>query len=57
MKILMLQAAYYPWIGGAEVFNQRIAEHMVSLGNEVDIVTCKWKAPDVYIDSWNKKKI
>ncbi|HEY50561.1 MAG TPA: glycosyltransferase family 4 protein, partial [Dehalococcoidia bacterium] len=32
MKILMQQWAYYPWVGGAEIFTQHLAEYMVAKG-------------------------
>lgn len=54
MKILMQQAAYFPWIGGAEIFAQKVAEHMVKKGHTVDVVTCIWEKPDVYTINWNK---
>jgi glycosyltransferase involved in cell wall biosynthesis len=53
MKVLMQQSAYYPWIGGAEIFMQKVAEHLVSEGHQVDIVTGLWDKPDVYTQKWN----
>jgi glycosyltransferase involved in cell wall biosynthesis len=43
MKILMLIPTYYPFIGGAEVFAQEIAERSVREGNEVDVITSLWE--------------
>ena len=55
MKIAMQQSAYYPWIGGAEIFAQKVAEHLVREGHEVDMITGLWDKPDIYTESWNKK--
>jgi len=54
MKILTIQAAYYPMIGGAEVFHQRTAEWMVKQGHQVDVATCVWDKPDVAWKNWQK---
>ncbi len=51
----MQQSAYYPWIGGAEIFMQKLAEHLVGRGHRVDIVTGLWNKPDFYTVNWNKK--
>jgi len=55
MKILMQQGAYFPWIGGAEIFMQKLAEYLVAKGNQVDIVTGIWRKPDLYTENWNKE--
>ena len=55
MKIAMQQSAYYPWIGGAEIFAQKVAEHLVRGGHEVDMITGLWDKPDIFTKSWNKK--
>lgn len=39
MRIAMVISNYYPFIGGAEVFAQEVAEHMVKKGAEVDVIT------------------
>jgi len=39
MKVLMFSPNYYPYIGGAEVFAQEIAERLVRDGHEVDVIT------------------
>ena len=43
MRILILIPSYYPFIGGAEVFAQEIAERSVREGNQVDVVTSLWE--------------
>lgn len=55
MKILMQQGAYYPWIGGAEIFMKRVCEYLVSKGYHVDVVTGLWRKPDILIENWNSK--
>jgi len=55
MKILMHQGAYFPWIGGAEIFMQKLAEYLVAKGNQVDIVTGLWSQPDVYTENWDSE--
>lgn len=55
MRILMQQAAYFPWVGGAELFAQKVGEHMVRQGHEVDIVTGLWAKPDIETPTWNQK--
>ncbi len=55
MKILMQQGAYFPWIGGAEIFMQKLAEHLVAKGHHVDIVTGLWSKPDFYTENWDKE--
>jgi glycosyltransferase involved in cell wall biosynthesis len=55
MKILMQQGAYFPWIGGAEIFMQKLAEHLVNRGHQVDIVTGLWSQPDFYTENWDKE--
>lgn len=55
MKILMQQGAYFPWIGGAEIFMQKLAEYLVAKGNQVDVVTGLWSKPDVYTENWNRE--
>ena len=52
----MLQAAYYPWIGGAELFAQKVAEYMVKNGHQVDMVTGLWETPDVLTEKWNSSE-
>ncbi len=42
MKVVIIIANYYPFIGGAEVFAQRFAEHLVMGENEVDVITGRW---------------
>jgi len=51
----MQQGAYFPWIGGAEIFMQKLAEHMVAKGHQVDIVTGLWSKPDFYTENWDKE--
>jgi len=55
MKILMQQWAYFPWIGGAEIFTQHLAEHMISRGHQVDIVTGLLSKPSIEYDNWQQK--
>jgi len=55
MKILMQQWAYFPWIGGAEIFTQHLAEHMISGGHQVDIVTGLLSKPSIEYDNWQQK--
>ena len=55
MKILMQQGAYFPWIGGAEIFMQKLAEYLVAKGNQVDVVTGIWREPDFYTENWDKE--
>jgi L-malate glycosyltransferase len=56
MKILTIQAAYFPMIGGAEIFHQKTAEFMASKNHQVDILTCIWDKADVVWDNWKKEK-
>ena len=56
MKILTIQAAYFPMIGGAEVFHQKTAEYLVAKEHQVDVITCLWKKPDVFWRNWRKKE-
>ena len=39
MRIVIIISRYYPYIGGAEVFAQKVAEYLVKKGHEVDIIT------------------
>jgi len=55
MKILMQQWAYFPWIGGAEIFTQHLAEHMISRGHKVDIVTGLLSKPSIEYDNWQQE--
>ena len=55
MKILMQQWAYFPWIGGAEIFTQHLAEHMISRGHQVDIVTGLLSKPSIEYNNWQQK--
>jgi glycosyltransferase involved in cell wall biosynthesis len=55
MKMAMLIPAYYPWIGGAEVFAQNVAEYMVQKGHEVDVITGLWDKPSVFTSTWNAR--
>jgi glycosyltransferase involved in cell wall biosynthesis len=55
MKILMQQWAYFPWVGGAEIFTQHLAEHMVSRGHQVDIVTGLLSKPSLEYENWQKE--
>lgn len=55
MKILMQQWAYFPWVGGAEIFTQHLAEHMVARGHQVDIVTGLLSKPSIEYDNWQKE--
>jgi len=55
VKILMQQWAYFPWVGGAEVFTQHLAEHMISRGHQVDIVTGLLNQPSIEYDGWQKE--
>jgi len=43
MKIAIQIVSYYPVIAGAEVFAQRVAEHMAKKGNKVDVITLREK--------------
>lgn len=56
MKILTIQAAYFPMIGGAELFHQKTAEWLAEKGYQVDIVTCVWDKPDIAWKNWQKEK-
>jgi glycosyltransferase involved in cell wall biosynthesis len=51
----MQQWAYFPWVGGAEVFTQHLAEHMISQGHQVDIVTGLLDQPSIKYDGWQKE--
>lgn len=42
MKVAILIGHYYPYIGGAEIFAQRLAEYLVKGGNKVDVITGWW---------------
>lgn len=42
MKVAILIGHYYPYIGGAEIFAQRLAEYLVRRGNKVDVITGWW---------------
>jgi len=55
MKILMQQWAYFPWIGGAEIFTQNLAEYFVAKDHQVDIVTGLWSKPPIYSENWDKE--
>jgi len=55
VKILMQQWAYFPWIGGAEIFTQHLAEHMISRGHKVDIVTGLLNKPSIEYDNWQQE--
>ncbi len=55
MKILMQQWAYYPWVGGAEIFTQHLAEYMVARSHQVDIVTGLLRKPSIAYDNWQKE--
>jgi len=55
MKILMQQWAYYPWVGGAEIFTQHLAEYMVAKGHQVDIVTGMLGQPSIEYADWRKE--
>ena len=55
MRILMQQWAYFPWVGGAEVFTQHLAEYMVTRGHQVDIVTGLLGKPGIEYDGWQKE--
>jgi len=55
VKILMQQWAYFPWIGGAEIFTQHLAEHMISKGHQVDIVTGLLNEPSIEYDKWQQE--
>jgi len=55
LKILMQQWAYFPWVGGAEIFTQHLAEHMVARGHQVDIVTGLLSKPSIEYDNWQKE--
>jgi len=54
MRILTIQAAYFPMIGGAELFHQKTAEYLVSQGHEVDVLTCIWQKPDIPWPKWKQ---
>ena len=43
MKILFVCENYLPHIGGAEVVFKNLAERMIKLGHEVNLVTHKLK--------------
>lgn len=55
MKILMQQWAYFPWVGGAEIFTQHLAEYMVAKGHQVDVVTGLLSKPSIEYDNWQKE--
>ena len=55
MRILMQQWAYFPWVGGAEVFTQHLAEYMVTRGHQVDIVTGLLGKPGIEYDGWQEE--
>jgi len=55
MKVLMQQWAYFPWVGGAEIFTQNLAQHLVSRGDHVDIVTGLFDKPSIDHENWNKE--
>jgi len=55
VKILMQQWAYYPWVGGAEIFTQHLAEYMVAKGHQVDIVTGLLGQPSIEYAGWRKE--
>lgn len=55
MKILIQQWAYFPWIGGAEIFTQNLAEYLVTKVNQVDIVTGLWNKPGIDAENWDKE--
>ena len=55
MKILTIQAAYFPMIGGAEVFHQRTAEWLAKKGHQIDVLTCIWDKPDLAWKNWQKE--
>lgn len=48
----MLQGAYYPWVGGAEIFMQNVAEKLAKK-DDIDVVTGLWAKPDIMTESWN----
>ncbi len=52
MKVLIQQWAYFSWIGGAEIFTQHLAEHMISRGHQIDIVTGLLSKPSI---GWENK--
>ncbi|OGD63385.1 hypothetical protein A2160_02790 [Candidatus Beckwithbacteria bacterium RBG_13_42_9] len=56
MRILTIQASYFPMIGGAEIFHQKTAEWMVKQRHQVDVVTCIWDKPDVKRKSWKRNQ-
>jgi glycosyltransferase involved in cell wall biosynthesis len=47
MRILMPLGCYYPWVGGAEVFAQKLAECLADRGDEVEVVTGRWADKEV----------
>ena len=51
----MQQWAYFPWVGGAEVFTQHLAEYMVTRGHQVDIVTGLLGKPGIEYDGWQEE--
>lgn len=42
MNVAVVISNYYPYIGGAEIFAQRLAEYLVRRGNKVDVITGWW---------------
>jgi D-inositol-3-phosphate glycosyltransferase len=46
MKILFVVAKYYPYVGGAELLFQRLAEGLVERGHKVTVLTARLKGSE-----------
>lgn len=53
MKILHVNAAYYPFLGGAEVYTQAISERFADVGHDVTLVTTNAAEVEYF---WNPRK-
>ena len=42
MNVAIIISNYYPYIGGAEIFAQEIAQRLVKDGHRVDVITGRW---------------
>jgi len=51
MKILFINEYYPPHLGGVEVVLQNLAQGLVKLGHEVDVVTCRLPGTAAYEES------
>ncbi len=53
MRLLHVNAAYHPFIGGAEVYTQAISEHFAADGHDVTLVTTNAAEVEYF---WNPRK-